>query len=203
MYLNQMERDQTAALVGTLRPGQLFFDIGANVGYYTVLGSRLVGQSGSVLAFEPVLRNLSCLHRHLILNDCRNVSVVAAACSNSLALANFSAGSNFATGYLEPTSELESLPDPSRWTLVPTVTVDGVAVRIGASPDVIKIDVEGAELDVLRGAEAVLKAKHPRIFLSIHSDELRRTCLAFLSGFGYQPSPLVPGEANPTEYLLA
>jgi hypothetical protein len=55
VYLNQVERHQTAALVDVLRSGQIFFDIGANVGYYTVLGSRLVGVSGSVLAFEPVL----------------------------------------------------------------------------------------------------------------------------------------------------
>jgi FkbM family methyltransferase len=203
VYLNQLERYQTAALVNVLRPGQMFFDVGANVGYYTVLGSRLVGVSGSVLAFEPVLRNLFCLHRHLILNHCQNASVVAAACSNAFTLASFSAGSNFATGHLEAPGGLQSRLDSGRWNLVPTVTVDSVANRIGASPDVIKIDVEGAELDVLRGAEAVLKTKHPRIFLSIHSDELRHTCLTFLSGFGYQASPLVPGEANPTEYLLA
>lgn len=203
VYINQVERHQTAALVEVLRPGQVFFDIGANVGYYTLLGSRLVGRRGTVLAFEPVLRNLSCLHRHLILNDCRNVSVVAAACSNAFTLATFSAGVNFATGHLEAPGGLQSQPDSGQWNLVPTVTVDSVANRIGASPDVIKIDVEGAELDVLRGAAAVLQTKHPRIFLSIHSDELRHACLAFLSHFGYQASPLVPGETDPTEYLLA
>jgi FkbM family methyltransferase len=203
VYLNQVERHQTAALVNVLRPGQIFFDIGANVGYYTLLGSRLVGLSGSVIAFEPVLRNLSCLHRHLILNDCQNVCVVTAACSDGSTLASFSAGSNFATGHMEASDGLQSRLDSGRWNLVPTVTVDSVANRSGASPDVIKIDVEGGELNVLRGAEAVLKTKHPRIFLSIHSDELRQTCLAFLRGFGYQASPLVPEEASPTEYLLA
>lgn len=202
VYFDQVERSQTAALVNVLRAGQMFFDIGANVGYYTLLGSRLVGPRGTVLAFEPVVRNLSFLHRHLMLNDCGNVSVVAAACSDQSALASFSSGSNFATGHLETASYLRGQPDSGRWNLVLTVTVDNVANRIGASPDVLKIDVEGAELDVLRGAEMVLATKHPQVFLSVHSDELRRSCLDFLGRFGYEAKPLSSDDTGPTEYLL-
>jgi hypothetical protein len=91
----------------------------------------------------------------------------------------------------------------TEWSLVPIVRVDDVVDRIGTAPDVMKIDVEGAELDVLRGAEAALRSKHPRVFLSVHSDELRRSCLDFLSALGYRATPLVPEEIRPTEYILA
>jgi FkbM family methyltransferase len=200
VYVNQLERHQTAALASALRPGHLFFDIGANVGYYTVLGSRLVGPSGSVVAFEPDLRNLVFLRRHLALNGCRNTSVVTAACSDAPGLASFSAGENCATGHLARDSARAS---GRAFSLVPTTRVDDVVERLGAAPDVVKIDVEGAELDVLHGAEAALKAKHPRLFLSVHSDELRSGCLGYLGKFGYRADPLVPDEIAPTEYLLS
>jgi hypothetical protein len=54
------------------------------------------------------------------------------------------------------------------------------------APDILKIDVEGAELDVLRGGARMISAKHPAIFLATHSDELDRECRAFLAAFGYR-----------------
>jgi FkbM family methyltransferase len=59
--------------VAALRPGNVFFDIGANVGYYSLLGARLVGPRGRVVALEPVVRNVAFLHRHIVLNKAGNV----------------------------------------------------------------------------------------------------------------------------------
>jgi FkbM family methyltransferase len=202
VYFNQYEPLQTASLGHVLKAGQLFFDIGANVGFYTLLGSRLVGPRGSVVAFEPVVRNLTLLHRHVELNACRNVSIIAAACSNCSALASFTDGENFATGHLDAAGAGAIRPDSQSWNVVPTVTIDSVAKQIGAFPDVMKIDVEGAELRVLEGAETVLRSKHPQLFLSIHSNQLRTNCLNHLAAFGYNPSPLAFDETGPTEYLL-
>jgi FkbM family methyltransferase len=202
VYLNMMEPGQTAEVARVIKPGYVFFDVGANAGYYTLLGSRQVGASGFVLSFEPAIRNISWLHRHLAVNKAGNVSVVAAACSDVATLSSFSEGPNCAEGHLDPGAPVGEL-SPGTWTLVSTVTLDQVAEYIGKYPDVIKIDVEGAELDVLHGAENILKTKHPQIFLSIHSDELRTTCLAYLEGFGYKASALVPDDPKPTEYLLS
>lgn len=202
LFVNLFERRQTASFARVIQPGDVFFDIGANIGFYTLLGSRLVGPKGSVVSFEPVVRNLSYLYRHVTLNRCRNVSVLAAACSDRATLATFSIAQNVGEGHLDTVADVPGRSMTAGKALVPTVTVDSVAEKLGVLPDVMKIDVEGAELEVLRGAETVLRARRPQIFLSIHSDELRRVCLQYLAGFGYEASPMDPGEAKPTEYLM-
>ncbi|MEX1027483.1 MAG: FkbM family methyltransferase, partial [Candidatus Paceibacterota bacterium] len=63
------------------------FDIGANVGYYTLLASKLVGRAGTVVALEPAVRNLTFLYRHVALNKADNVRVLPLACADSLSLA--------------------------------------------------------------------------------------------------------------------
>jgi FkbM family methyltransferase len=68
------------------------FDMGANVGCYTILASRLVGATGRVAAFEPLVRNLSYLHRHKELNRAENVQIVPFAVSNRSGVAKCSAG---------------------------------------------------------------------------------------------------------------
>ena len=68
VYFGMTEPEQTSAFVATLKNGQVFFDVGANVGYCTILGSRIVGSRGRVLAFEPAIRNVTYLYRHSILN---------------------------------------------------------------------------------------------------------------------------------------
>ena len=68
-------------------------------------------------------------------------------------------------------------------------------------PDVLKIDVEGAELAVLQGGMEILKRRKPTIFLSTHSIELRESCLNLLKEIGYKAEPLVSGN-DPHEFLL-
>ncbi len=197
VYINRIEPEQSSALVNTLRNGQVFFDIGANVGYYTLLAARLVGAKGRVFAFEPVVRNIAYLYRHILLNGAGNVTIVPAACSDAISLETFSAGRNFSEGHLGEDKESYSR-DP-----VPTVSVDEVARRAGVWPHVIKIDVEGGELSVLKGAQATLHKARPRIFLSTHSDILRTACLGYLKECGYASEALSRDKTNPTEFLSA
>ena len=67
---------QCAAFERLVRPGHVVFDVGAHVGFYTVLSSSLAGPAGRVVAFEPLPANLRYLRRHLALNGCANVTVV-------------------------------------------------------------------------------------------------------------------------------
>ncbi len=200
VYFNMSEPEQTSALVDTLKKGQVFFDIGANVGYYTILGGRLVGSQGKVFAFEPVVRNLAYLYRHTELNKAGNVTIISAACSDNSSLTLFSAGPDFATGHMtksirvDPGAREPSFP-------VPTVTVDAMVQLLGVSPDVMKIDVEGAELSVLRGAQATLRKAKSKVFLSTHSDILRSTCLEYLRGLGYTFEVLSQDKNSPSEFL--
>ena len=183
-YFDMIETEQTTAFTDTLRDGQVLFDIGANVGYYTILGARLVGPRGKVVAVEPVIRNLAYLYWHIVLNKASNVSMVAAACSDIVLLATFSLGQNYAMGYLVNNSG-ERDGAKKELFLAPTVTVDAIVQQLGISPDVIKVDVEGAEFSVLKGAQTTLRETKPRIFLSTHSEALRHECLGYLEELGY------------------
>jgi hypothetical protein len=86
-------------------------------------------------------------------------------------------------------------------TPVPTVTIDALASALGLLPDVIKIDVEGAEFDVLRGAHETFSRVMPKICLSVHSAALRTSCLDHLDSLGYSVERLRPHEDEPTEFL--
>jgi FkbM family methyltransferase len=185
VYFNMVEREQTAAMQRELTPGDVFFDIGANVGYYSILASRLVGETGIVVACEPLARNISNLERHVTLNRATNVKVLAFACSNENSITSFSLGHNTATGHIGANGNASSI-------LVPTITLDTLAKKMNVRPNVIKIDVEGAEMAVLEGAQDILANDRPRIFLSTHSEQLRTDCITHLSHLGYEAVPLVP-----------
>lgn len=199
-YFNMMEPEQTKKIAEVLQRGACFIDIGANVGYYTILASRIVGTQGSVIAFEPVLRNLAYLHQHIVINRVQNVRVLTMACSDNFSLGRFLMPKTYAEGYL---GEGESSVDisSSSTTLVPTITLDTIVEELKLSPNVIKIDVEGAELKVLRGAEKTLSQWGPTIFLSVHSPELQQSCLEYLRRMNYQVNALTKGSINASEYI--
>lgn len=192
VYYNRMETEQTAAMLNEIRPGGTFFDVGANIGYYSILASRLVGPKGKVVSFEPLLRNLSYLQRHVELNQAANVRILPFAVSNQNTILSFSTGENSAMGHIDREGSGE--------VLVQAVTLDEIADRLGLLPDIIKMDVEGAEMDVFRGAERIMKEGRPTIFLSTHSARLRTDCLALLKNLGYAIEPLV-GTEDPDEFL--
>ena len=198
VYLGMVEPEQSRTISQLLRRGGVFFDVGANVGYYSVLASRIVGETGLVVAIEPDIRNISFLYRHRMKNRLRNVSIVTAACSDRSGLCTFSTGSTFATGHLSDRTPDVRLGQSS---LVPTISLDSLAERIERFPDVVKIDVEGAELSVLQGASNTLAKRRPVIVLSTHSESLRSECLSFLAVLGYESRPLKDGDTNPTEHL--
>ncbi|MBA2378650.1 MAG: FkbM family methyltransferase [Blastocatellia bacterium] len=195
VYFNQLEPEQTAAMAAEIAPGSLVFDVGANAGYYTILASRLAGPDGRVVAFEPLERNLAYLQRHVEMNRAENVTVLASACSDVSGTATFEIGENIAMGRLS-----DAAPAGASVT-VPTVTLDEIAERLGLTPDVIKLDVEGAEMAVLKGAGGIFERAKPTVFLSTHSNELRTECLAWLEARGYAATPLMGGD-DPHEFLL-
>ena len=200
VYFNGMETEQTAAMLAELGDGKVFFDIGANVGYYTVLASRSVGRSGSVVAFEPVVRNLVFLQQHVNLNKADNVKILPFALSDKSSIASFSLGQNSAMGHLAA-SNGENNAISNNLVYVPTVSLDEIAAKLNLAPDVMKIDVEGAEMEVFRGARETLKKAKPTIFLSTHSPELRRDCLDFLRETGYEIESLLSEDTDSHEFL--
>lgn len=181
-WLGWFERLEQQWFVALLGPGMVLYDIGACVGFYTLLGATLTGASGRVVAFEPLPRNLEYLRRHLELNALTQVRVVPAAVADY-------AGSAFISSDASPFQN--ALRSDGTGLRVDAVSIDDVA-RTERPPDLMKIDVEGAEASVLEGANETLERSRPHVLLSIHTEEARRRSLAILRQHGYTCAPMDP-----------
>jgi FkbM family methyltransferase len=161
-----------------LKPGDVVYDVGANVGIYTLHASFRVGASGWVYAFEPLARNLRYLGQHITLNNLQNCTIIESAICNQEGTLAFSAARWEASmAHLSLDGEIS----------VPSTSLDICVYgeKQLRPPNVIKIDVEGAEFDVLKGATRAITEFHPTIFLEIHGTELHRDCRGFLLSKGY------------------
>jgi FkbM family methyltransferase len=141
-----------------IRPGDTIWDIGANVGLFTFAAAAAAGPSGQVLAVEPDATLVRLLRRSAVLNRCiAAVEVFPVAVAADLSVGRFHvARRNRSTSYLDGFGTTQTGGIRST-ELVPTVTLDWLAAHFG-SPNVIKIDVEGAESEVLSGGADVLKS---------------------------------------------
>lgn len=176
-WLGTYEADKQRQFQEHCRPGQCVYDIGANLGFYTLLASRLVGKTGRVISFEPFPQNVAKIEKHVALNQNGNVTVVPVAVSDAEGTAHFQTGSASEMGRLSETGTLT----------VHTVSLD---TRVDRGdwpvPDVLKIDVEGAESRVLKGAARLLATRHPAIILACHGSNQFRACSEQLITAGYQ-----------------
>lgn len=173
------EVDRLRAFAAAARQGAIIYDVGANVGIYSLLASSRTGPSGKVYAFEPQKRNVDYLRRHMALNHVQNCFVFETAVSDTEGTLRFSAASqDFSMGRLSVDGE----------ALVPSTTLDNCIYGEKGlrPPNLLKIDVEGAELNVLQGATRALTEFHPTIFLEIHGTQLYWDCRAFLVAKDYR-----------------
>ena len=186
------EPEQTRLFEEHVRPGHTVLDVGAHVGYYTVLSAVLAGERGAVWAFEPNPVNAAFLRRHAEINGLANVRVTEAAVSDANGSARFGFGSGSGTGHLAADGTVE----------VRTVRLDDFCSEHGIAPSAVKIDVEGAEGAVLEGARDTLARHRPVLFLSTHGAEVHRACLDFLEGAGYACRPILGDDVATTSELF-
>lgn len=178
-WFGTYEPTKQELLSSSTRPGDVVYDLGANVGFYSLLASVLVGPHGHVFSFEPVPRNLGFLRRHLELNSVKNCTILDVAVARSNGTAAFDFGVNSHSGHLGKGS--------TDGTVVRTVNLDSlVASGEIKPPNLIKCDVEGAEFDALTGATQTLSQYHPSILLALHGREVADKCRALLASLGYQ-----------------
>lgn len=171
-WLGRLEVSALADFSAHVDGRAIVWDVGANVGLYTLAAAR---RAAAVVAFEPAARNVAALRRHVSLNRLANVEIVAAAVSSREGTARLLAG--------DSPSEFRLADDGEP---VPCVTLDGWRLACRAHPPtVIKIDVEGAEVDVLDGAADTIRAARPRIYLAVHEGQ-HRQCEARLRAWGYR-----------------
>jgi FkbM family methyltransferase len=153
------------------------FDIGANAGFYTLAFSRLVGRQGHVYAFEPVAENANNILRHVALNKLQNVTILQTAVTNRKGMIGFQIARNNAMGFISDSSVMYK---------VPTVSLDHLfADEVIPIPDVIKIDVEGAESFVLEGANKLLTLRRIVLFVALHGEKQKQLCQDILRSAGY------------------
>jgi len=177
-WLGHYEADKQALVRTLVRPGMRIFDVGANAGFYTLAFSRLVGAKGHVWAFEPFAENAANILRHVELNGIDNVTLIQSAVADRRGVAGFKVGPNNAQGMLSE--------QPNNY-LVPTSTLDDlIAQDIAQSPDLVKMDVEGAESLVLEGAAQLLAAQRTTFLIALHGDTQMRRCVNALCDAGYQ-----------------
>ena len=190
-YEGEDHSESTAALQSLVARDQVVLDVGAHHGYYPLMCSRAVGPSGKVVAFEPDPSHHEVLRRNVEMNGLANVKVVQAAVGSRVGTVRF---------------DQNRVRASSRAREVPMTTLDDVVAAHGLPRvDTIKIDVEGHELEVLKGAKRVL-AMHPRILVEVHPQllgELGQSAaevLAYLKDQGYELSVVQGKPPRPMPY---
>jgi FkbM family methyltransferase len=161
----EYERHVTRFLQGRVRPGMTFVDVGANLGYYTVLASTWVGPGGRVIAFEPGSENNRLILLSLARNGCANVTLHPLALAGGRGLAYYSTFVGPNGGFLP---DREATLRSGGCLVVPTAALDEL---VAGPVDVLKLDVEGAEGLVLAGASRTI-AEHRPLVVSEFSMEM-------------------------------
>ena len=155
-----------------LAPGMTVLDVGASFGLYTIAAARRVGRSGRVFAFEPASRTAAALRLHLDWNGVADrAEVVEAVVSDRSGDETFwEQETSFVASVLEPVAREEdgSFETPVAPTQARAVTLDDFCAERVLAPDVVKIDVEGSEASVVRGARGILAARRATLFLEVH-----------------------------------
>jgi len=145
----QREIDHYKMLHEILEPGLKILDIGANIGYYAIMESLVVGSTGKITAIEPMLPNINMLKRNVALNNASNIEVIHGAVSKSTGTAKMfpSSRSNLHTFHRDGSAfnYLDATPVD-----VPTMTLGDAGERSGSRPELIRMDVEGHEVEILR-----------------------------------------------------
>lgn len=193
-WLGSYESEKASLFEKTLKKGNIVFDIGAHVGFYTLLSAELAGKEGKVFSFEPLMANYEYLKKHIEINNYKNITPFNVAVSDKDGFAFFAKGENTSTGHLTSNGEIK----------IKTIALDDwINEKRLPVPDILKIDVEGAELAVLKGAEDLLRKNHPIIFLSTHSNDIHKKCCDFLLSLGYKLEPLGISDIEKTNEVLA
>ena len=190
---DEAETRLTKFLILNVNEGETIFDIGANLGYYSLLGAHLVGETGKVLAFEPSPAITGVLRKNV--GQLRQVQIVEKAAGRTEGTINFYVGPGkyVANSTMNPENLRESgfshLHQFHPIT-VETICLDSFCASHHFWPSLVKIDVEGAEEEVLLGAQALLARQAPLIAMEIWFNpftETYRRAVALLAGQGFIP----------------
>ena len=183
----------TRMLLIHLKPGMTFFDVGAQLGYFTLLAAWLVGESGHVHSFEPTPSTFALLELNARSKPNIHLNRVAVASGSGTAVFNdygpsFSA---FNSIYDAKLPEQAGPADPDRFE-IETISIDQYLAETDVVPDFVKIDAENADYDILTGMEETLKKHQPVMSVEVGDMDIAgvppsRDIVRLLVDYGYQP----------------
>lgn len=183
IWTGAYETDLAEAVAAAVCKGDVCFDIGAYRGFFS--GVFALAGAGQVVAFEPFPENCTQLQRLSAANPRLPLSFEHVAVGGEEGVVQFHVMPDSSMGKLASSSFQADVPSAAVLK-VPLKTIDGL---IGEgkypAPQVIKIDVEGAEVEVLQGGKKTLETHKPILFIEAHSESLKAECTELLTSFGY------------------
>jgi FkbM family methyltransferase len=193
------EETSTRWLLQHLKPGQVFFDVGAHFGYFTLLAASIVRDTGSVHAFEPtpgscrMLRENTASHRNVAIREAALWRQDCQLPFKDYGL-RFSGLNSFTSPRISDSvrrREPRQPEDRQRDILVRAIRGDDYVEHAGVVPDLVKIDAEGAELAILEGLSRTLRKSHPLLIVEVEDEDSygrvsSRQVVDLLSRLGYR-----------------
>lgn len=188
----RLEERPIYEIIASLRTGDCFVDVGAYIGQYTLLASGQVGAQGFVLAIEPDNNNFQLLKRNVKLDACKRVRLlnVALGSENCTAAQLVMVDADKSISTLDPqlSARFYSSALQRRTQKVKIRTLDSILAEFQLNHiNLLKLDVEGWELEVLKGASEILKLKKINyIVCEVHGQDKLSDLVDFLKRFGYE-----------------
>jgi FkbM family methyltransferase len=196
------EKHETVVLLQRLKPGMVFFDVGAHVGYFSLLASHLVGETGRVHSFEPTPRTFRLLAENAKHHANMTVNHMAVYSHSDELVFNDFGALNFAFNSFFPARVADGRAVPEVKHRIATISLDEYVEKTGVKPNIVKIDAESAEYQIIDGMKNTLKTCRPFFMIEVGDLDLPgvRPCseiIEYACGFGYRPLMFEAGELKP------
>lgn len=180
IFLKDYEFETTSAIKKILKKGDVVFDIGANIGYYTLIFAKLVGKTGAVHSFEPSIREFASLCENIKLNKYNNIFL------NQVAVTNYDGFMKMAIFEDSTFGAYNTIGKPThqivesqvyKEEIIKSLSLDTYCKIYGSlTPQLIKVDIEGAELQLINGGTKLLSSpKSPILVIEICEKTLKGT----------------------------
>jgi FkbM family methyltransferase len=185
-WLGTYEPDLQIAARDFFRSGEVVYDVGANIGYISLMAARIVGENGRVYAFEALPANLERLKEHIALNHLEDrITAIHAAVTERVGEAIFLAHASGAMGKAEGSAGRETTY--SQHLRVPSVTLDHFVFKQGhPPPHTVKMDIEGGEGLALAGMQHLLTESKPTLLIELHGEQAARQVWKQLAAHAYR-----------------
>jgi len=170
-----------------VKPEQVVYDIGANIGFLALMFARRTGPNGHVIAFEALPDNINRLRKNVEVNGYQDrVTIIEAAVQDEVGTAEFLVGPSDATGKVMGSAGRKTI-EYSEKINVKAISIDAfIDNSINRLPDIVKMDVEGGEVLALPGMAKLFQSNPPLLLIELHGPESAKVCWYLLQNAGYR-----------------